>query len=368
MMGKNALILVVGFAIITGVIRLSLQRGNRDISQIAYDRFEDNNARNAAHSGAQLALDKLRGSPAWRDGFSNLDIFAATVDVQVYDQTSDSTLGQDTLRIEAQGDMGGDSAEVIMTVTMDLADFLGNINSAITGNSNINTLGDMIVDGRDHDLNGNVIANNGTYAIITTENYIQGGNTFLGGTPLTGIDIAPTRTGWEPIVLDNYVWPGGYPTTPEEVLGGEPAGLPPDFFKMVAMSGYNGSQYTTDPDALSFPLSGVTYVELPIGVQWNPADLGTTGRGILIVHNDDRSALIQNLNCTLFRGLIIVDDLMHVHTDVIGAIFVLTENPMAGNCIGNGTGDVMFSRIALDEALGGIGINLASLSILDYWE
>jgi hypothetical protein len=367
-MGKNALIIVVGFAIITSIIRLSLQRGNRDVSQIAYDRYEDNTARNAAHSGANLALDKLRQSPSWRDGFSNLDLFAATVDVQVYDQTSDSTLGQDTLRINAQGSIGGDSAEVILTVTIDLADFLGNINSAITGNSNIKTLGDMIVDGRDHDLNGNVIPNKGTYAIITTQTYVQGGNTFLGGTPLTGIDIAPTPTGWEPVVMDNYVWSGAYPTTPEEVLGGEPAGLPPNFFKMVAMSGYNGSQYVTDPDDLSFPLQGVTYVELPSATEWNPADLGTTGMGILIVHNDDRTALIQNLNCTLFRGLIICDDLMHIHTDVIGAIFVLTENPMAGNCIGNGTGDVMFSRIALDEALGGTGMNLASLSILEYWE
>ena len=347
---------------------MSLQSRGRDISQIAYDRYEDNTARNAAHSGAHLALDRLRQSPTWRDGFTNLSIFAASVDVQVYDQISDTTLGQDTLRINAQGEIGGDTSEVILTVTMDLSDFLGNINSAITGNSNIKTLGDMIVDGRDHDLNGNVIPNNGTWAIVTTQTYVQGGNTFLGGTPLTGIDIAPTRTGWEPVVLDNYVWPGTYPTTPEEVLGGSAAGLPPGFFKGIAISGYNGSQYTTDPSTLNFPLSGVTYVELPSGTEWNPADLGTTGMGILIVHNDDRSALMQNLNCSLFRGLIIVDDLMHIHTDVIGAIFVLTENPMAGNCIGNGTGNVMFSRQALDEALGGTGMNLASLTILDYWE
>jgi hypothetical protein len=367
-MGKSALILVMGFAIITGIIRLSLQRSGRDISQIAFNQYYDNTARNAAHSGAQLAMDRLRQTPNWRDGFTNLSLFDASVNVQVYDQSSDSTLGQDTLRIAAQGNIGGDTADVILTVTMDLATYLGLINSAITGHSNIKTLGDMIVDGRDHDLNGNVIPNNGTYAIVTTQTYVQGGNTMLGGTPLTGIDLAPVKTGWDSVVLQNYVWPGAFPTTPEEVLGGEAAGIPPNFFKYLAISGYNGSQYVTNPASLRFPLRGVTYVELPNGTEWNPADLGTTGTGLLIVHNDLRTARMENMNATLFRGLIIVDDLMHIHTNIIGAVFVLTENPYSGNCIGNGTGDIMFSRMALDEALGGTGMNLAYLTILNYWE
>ena len=367
-MGRVALILVVGFAIITGVMRISLQRGEREMSQLAYNCYEENTARNAAHSGAQLALNALRYTPNWRDGFTNLSLFDATVDVQVFDQLSDSTLGQDTLRVSAQGSLGGDNAQVILTVTMGVASYLDNINAGITGNSNIKTLGDMTVDGRDHDLNGNVIKNNGTYAIITTQTYVQGGNTFLGGTPLTGIDLAPVRNGWEPVVLQNYVWPGDFPKTPEEVLGGEATGIPPNFFKMLAISGNNGSQYVTNPNNLRFPLRGVTYVELPVGTEWNPADLGATGWGLLIVHNSNRSAMMQNLNCSLFRGLVITDDLLHVHADIIGAVFVLTEHPMAGNCIGNGTGDIMFSRIALEDALGGTGMNRANLAILDYWE
>jgi len=366
-MGRNALILVVGFAIITGVMRLSLNRGERSVSQIAYDRYEDLTARNAAHSGANLALNTLHENPAWRTGYNDLDLFGANVDVQVFDHVSDSTLGQDTLRIAAQGSIGEDTADVILTVAMDYASFLGNVFSAITGNTNIKTLGTMIVDGRDHDWNGNVIPNNGTYAIVTTATYIQGGNTFLGGTPLTGIDLAPCPSGWEPVVLQNYVWPGPYPETPEEVLGGSAAGIPPGFFRAVAMSGYNGSQYVTNPNNLTFPLHGVTYVELPIGEEWNPADLGTDSQGLLIVHNTEKSAMMQNLGGDVFRGLIIADDMMHIHDNILGAVFVLTNDPMAGNCIGNGTGDVLFSRIALDEALGGV-LNLATLSILDYWE
>jgi len=366
-MGRNALILVVGFAIITGVMRLSLQRGERSVSQIAYDRYEDNTARNAAHSGANLALNTLHEDPAWRAGYNNLDLFGASVDVQVFDHVSDSTLGQDTLRIAAQGSIGEDTADVILTVAMDFTSFLGMVFSAITGNTNVKTLGDMTVDGRDHDWNCNVIPNNGTYAVVTTATYIQGGNTFLGGTPLTGIDIPPCRTGWEPVVLQNYVWPGPYPNTPEEVLGGEAAGIPPGFFRMVAISGYNGSQWVTDPDNLHFPLHGVTYIELPPGEEWNPADIGTDSQGLLIAHNSTTTAMVQNMQGTLFRGLIIADDMMHIHCNILGAVFVLTDDPMEGNCIGNGSGDVMFSRIALDEALHGV-LSTATLSVLDYWE
>jgi hypothetical protein len=366
-MGRNALILVFGFAIITGIMRLALHRGERDLSRISYDRYEDYTARNAAHSGAHLALDTLRQDPDWRDGYANLSIFDASVDVQVYDQYTDTTLGEDTLRIAGQGTIGGQSAQVILTVTVDATPYLGNINAAITAQANIQTLGDMLVDGRDHDWNANLIADNGTYAIVTVATYIPGGNTFLAGTPPGGVDLGPLNVGWEPIVLENYVWPGGYPNTPEEVLGGAGAGIPPDFFKGIAMSGYNGSQYVVNPNALTFPLQGVTYVELPAGGIWQPADMGSNGSGLLIVHNSTKDATMVNVNSPLFRGLIIADDMAHVHSDVLGAIFIL-KDPVGGNCIGNGTGDVLFSREALDGALTGSGLNLANFTILNYWE
>jgi hypothetical protein len=366
-MGRNALILVFGFAIITGIMRLALHSGERNLSQIAYDRYEDYTGRNAAHSGAHLALDTLRQDPHWRDGYTNLSIFNASVDVQVYDQYSDTTLGEDTLRIAGQGTIGGQTADVILKVTVDATPYLGNINAAITAQANITTLGDMYVDGRDHDWHGNLIPNNGTYAVVTVSQYIPGGNTWLAGTTVAGVDYGPVDEAWEPIVLENYVWPGGYPNTPEEVLGGAAAGLPPDFFKGIAISGYNGSQYVVDPNALTFPLHGVTYVELPAGTNWQPASLGDNGQGLLIVHNSTKDATMVNVNASLFRGLIITDDLQHEHADVIGAIFVL-KDPVGGNCIGNGTGDVLFSRIALDKALTGSGMNLANFSILEYWE
>ncbi len=367
-MGRNALILVVGFAIITGVMRLTLHRGERMVSQIAYDRYEDYTARNAAHSGAHLAVDTLRHDPDWRDGFAGLSLFGASVDVQVYDQNSDTTLGEDTLLIAAQGAIGGDTAQVILTVSLDDIDYLSNIISLLNANANINTLGNMLIDGRDHDKFGTIIPNNGTYAIVTTQSYTPGGHTMLAGTTVEGLDLGPTHTQWEPIVLQNYVWPEGYPQTPEEVLGGAEFGFVPDFFKMVALSGDNGSQYVTDPDNLIFPLQGVTYVELPSGESWNSANLGENSEGLLIIHNNAINALISNITAPIFRGLIIADDMTHIHADILGAIFVLADEPLSGNCIGNGTGDILYSRQVLHETISGTGINVVNIAILDYWE
>ncbi len=371
-MGRNALILVVGFAIITGVMRLSLHRGERLVSQIAYDRYEDYTARNAAHSGAHLALDSLRYDSDWRAGFTGLSLFNANVDVQVYDEISDPTLGEDTLRIAAQGAIGGDTAEVILTVSLDDIDYLGNIVTCLNANANVNTLGSMTIDGRDHDKFGVVIPNAGNMAVVTTHIYTPGGNTTLSGTSAEGVDLGPfnKHDDWSPIVLQNYVWPEGYPQTPEEVLGGAEYGFPPDFFKMVAQSGYNGSQYVTDPGNLTFPLHGVTYVELPSGEEWNSAPLGENSEGLLIVHNNALDALISNISTVdLFRGLIIADDMMHIiaHSVILGAVFVL-KDPLSGNCIGSGTGEVLYSREVLHETIAGTGMNVVNIAILDYWE
>jgi hypothetical protein len=49
----------------------------------------------------------------------------------------------------------------------------------------------------------------------------------------------------------------------------------------------------------------------------------------------------------VFRGLIIADDIIHIHADIIGAVVSLTTNPSAGNVIGNGNGTVKFSSEAI---------------------
>jgi len=372
-MGRNALILVVGFAVILGIMRLALHGGEQAMSQVSYDRFEESAARNAAHGGISLAVNQLRQNPDWRTGFTNLVLDSVTVNVDVIDSLSDPSLAENEVRVEAYGALGGDSAEVFATMTVDELPGLGSVFSALTANSNTQTLGTMKVDGRDHAMwdYETVYSGSGTWGIVTSEEIFRGGNSMIGGTTPGGVDYEPARTGWDPVVLENYVWPGGFPQTPEEAIGGTEFGWTPGSLKELAQSGFNGSQYVTDPLDLVYPLQGVTYVEMPTSSgsnTWQPVDLLENGTGLLVVHNDSTNAMMYNINACVFRGMIISDDLMHMHATVVGAVFVLTEEPAYGNCIGNGTGDILYSRESLRAVLGAIGMPVAHLDLYNYWE
>ncbi|MFQ5847193.1 MAG: hypothetical protein ACE5IQ_05890 [Candidatus Methylomirabilales bacterium] len=233
--------------------------------------------------------------------------------------------------------------------------------AALTTNGPTATNGTIQIDGRDHDWNGILIMNNGTKGVFSASTYQQKGNSRVGGTdtatdPMFPVDYYVTKPG-NPLVIETNMAPNNaawdnlataqvetMPTTPDAVLG-----FPNGTLKGVALSGTNGSQYATDPATLTFPLSGVTYVELPSSVVWQPVDFGDS-RGILVVHNTNTDAVVKNLNSGLFRGLIIADDIVHIHTTIIGAVVSLTTAPSSGNVIGNGNGEILFSREALAKA------------------
>jgi hypothetical protein len=217
--------------------------------------------------------------------------------------------------------------------------------AALAANGPIATNGTIKIDGRDHDINGNLILSNGTKGVFSASSYGQGGASKVGGTDATGYDH-PVKKPGDPSIIDTYgSWddPATWqvetmPTTPDAVMGYSLGTL-----KGLALSGVNGSQYVTDPTTLTFPLSGITYVELPLGGIWRDIDFGASS-GILVVHNANRSAIFKNLNYGTFTGLIIADDILHIHATIIGAVVSLTEFPSAGNVIGNGSGEVLFSR------------------------
>ncbi|RJQ47850.1 MAG: hypothetical protein C4534_00490 [Gaiellales bacterium] len=366
-MGRQALILMMGFAIIAGVMKFRIERSERSAGRMGSERYEACAARNAAHSAAQMALHQLRQNHSWRAGYSNLNLAGSTVNVSIQDALSDSTLGQDTLRLTAQSSNGDEEATVIMRVSVGHPSFPGSINAGITARAHIGTLGNMLVDGRDHDLNGNLIPNSGGNAITTTRTYICGGSTALCGTTDAGVDLGPIRNNYDAIVDEGVSWPD-FPDTPEKVLGGAAAGLPPNALKLAAMFGISGSQYTTDPATLTYPLRGITYVELPNGGEWNVVDFGPDSRGILVVHNSASDALVSNLNSGIFRGLIIADDMRHIHSIIIGGVFLLTETPRDGTCIGNGSGSLLYSRNVIQQGMEDIHMGWANVDIVDCFE
>ncbi|MFQ5597026.1 MAG: pilus assembly PilX N-terminal domain-containing protein [Nitrospiria bacterium] len=232
------------------------------------------------------------------------------------------------------------------------------IRGSVTSNASIETGGNMLVDGRNHDLDGNYIQGSGTGKFgISTKNILnQSGSSDIGGTS-TGTDYPPSNPG-DPFILEtNAAWTA--PITPENALG-----LKGNQLKTLAQSGVNGSQYVTDPDKLTFPLEGITYVELPENDTWNAN--AKTGKvdfekstGILIVHNDSKTAVLKNTSLGTFKGILIADKIEKIHNTILGAVVTLSSE---GEQIGNGNGAIRYSQAAIDNALKAGSKELISLA------
>ena len=186
---------------------------------------------------------------------------------------------------------------------------------AISGVASTN--GAVIVDGREHDANGNLTGAPGTYGISTsTGTFNQGGNSKVGGN-----GVAPSKPA-NPVTYELNAPP--LPPTPEGILGVSDGSL--DQFK------------TNTPPAT--PYSGIVYLTS----SWDGVNLNGSS-GILICHNTGGTAFLKNIHGN-FKGLIITDDIIHINGDseMIGAVFGLKTG---GVTLGNGSGWVKFSSEVL---------------------
>ncbi len=364
MFGRALLFIILVSFILTGIVIEGINASNRRQEENVVSLNYRHIGKNIAQSGVNLALNRLAADTSWRAGIgsagSPLSLFGGTVFVTAVDTVF---FGKKVVRVSAMATAGPANLPTrydTSTAYVFRSYLPSTILAAVTANNDVQTNGNLIVDGREHDMNGNVIPNTGRWAVWTTQNYVMptGSSTF-GGTPDSPrIDVAPI--GWPSdsvVIRTNQTWPGGvYPGSPDSVLGGSAAGFPEGTLKAIAKNGMGGSQYATNPSTLTYPLRGVTYVELPAsgsGQTWNPANI--TGSGILIVHNASKNAIIKNLqvdNNKNFKGLLIADEVDKLNGAVIyGAVFSLKSAAALGNVIGNGIGEVYFSTAAVGAAL-----------------
>ncbi len=352
-MGKYSLIVVSGFVIVFGIIKNNLNQVSENFADNFLAHYDRAAARTAANSAAHMALAALSDSSAWRAGYSNVSVGGWTGWATLEDNGTDTSLSTGQIRITA----GGSSDETADTVVVlaQLPTIPPGVHGGITANSTVRTLGNLTIDGRDHDMNGVLIAGQGTMGVSTTQTFDQGGSSAGGGTS-GGVDFTPSDPADPAIIEENATYT--FPATPDDVFGYTAGTL-----KAMAQSGANGSQYVTNPSSLTFPLSGVTYVELSSGSTWQSMDFGSSS-GVLVVHNSSVNATIKNLNSGTFKGLIIADDIEKIHMTLIGAVVSMTTSP-SGNCVGNGSGEVLYSSEALLQASsvtagGGGGVSVVS--------
>lgn len=369
-MGRYALIVVAGFAIIYGIMRLNLNRVSSSTAMLASEKYEYTSAKDLANSATSLCLYNLALDPGWRQGVPSTQMYGGVAQAQV------TTVGIDCVMIASTGTVGDTTAHVNALVKVGGGDmFPGHVQAVISAQTDVGANGDIIIDGRDHLIDPPdfeaISPGTGVYAIRTTpENLVERfGSCTLGGTDSLGNDVEPTKDPnvWIQVVDTAFTYANGFPSSPDSVMGGIDNGFPEGTLKEIAQSGYNGSQYVTDPDSLRWPLHGVTYVELPDWGIWNSVDMGDQSEGILIVHNQGHNALLKNTNGGRFTGIMIVDDYNHCHHDVLGLVFVLTPNPPWGNVLGNSSGWIYYSRQAIKQAIHESGAD-PLVDILSYWE
>lgn len=357
-MGKAAVILVLGTIFTFVIINMnSTEKMNRaNDNSIGY--FSDVNVRNICNSAVGSLISKLADDNEYRvEQTASMEYKEGQIDYTIKDTVISS---QDLIEIYVNGEYNGQTDVIVAYVQLPENGFVpAAVKAAVSTNNTVITTGNIEIDGREHDINGNLIPNSGTLGIWTTQTYTQSGSSTVGGTS-GGADYTPSHPGAPNVIETGAIYPGGYPDSPDKALGGEDNGFPEGTLKSLAKSGANGSQYTADPSTLKTPFKGITYVEIAEGETWKP---DITGSGILIIHNSTSNSTIREVHGT-FTGLLIFDliDKTNGTTVINGAMIGLGKGSSTlenadPNTFGNGNAQITYSSEALKLATKGLGGN-----------
>jgi hypothetical protein len=115
-MGRFSMIIVVGFIVIAGIMKLSHGRLGNQAQQMSSNRYVEYTARNATTSAVNMSLYQISQNFNWRSGFSNVAIGNATANVQVQGRAQDSTLQLNQIRITATGTYGSVTKTAIVVM------------------------------------------------------------------------------------------------------------------------------------------------------------------------------------------------------------------------------------------------------------
>lgn len=370
-MGRAVILFLIGGFVVFGLYIVSSMRSEKEAYNKSYDSYKINYVRNISLSMIDILMTRLADSSNYRVvQEQEQNLLGGNVKYTI----KDTVLGTDSVvQIRVMAEYEGINKETIAYVKFNSGFVPPVLRGVVTANANLNkTISDMIIDGRDHDLKGNVIPKSGIYGISSGTSFTNLQGAMIGGTA-DGVDYPPKFPEDPRIIEQNYNWGGSFPTTPDQILG-----YPEGTLKSIAQSKVNGSQYVTSLNQLKFPLSGVTYLELPsTEVKIN---LGKTDNwGILVVHNSTGSTrVIQLKSSKPFKGLIIGDYMFHLHLDIYGGLILLSPNlEMSAECKGNNDHKIYYSSAAIKNATffansvsgqSGIGGGKRTLSLLYLFE
>ena len=361
-MGRASLLTVMAASIVLGFINLRILKTTEGSVQSMTQYYGESVARIIANEGMSYLLSQLADSSSLRQKTEKSLPTNLFTDFGPYEGnyliTDDSILvsgvQKKVIKLFLSVKYPWDTTffKAIVYTERDFGFRPEVIRGAFTANDTINkTISDMFIDGRDHDVNGNLIAGLGVKGVSTSVKFQNVQNGAIGGTDSLGVNHAPKYPEDKIIIEENYNWGGKFPQTPDAALG-----FPEGKLKTIAQSRIGGSQYVSNPNNLVFPLKGITYVELPSGQKIDRYVFGGSS-GILIVHNSQVNAQITNLlggdDNLPFKGIIIADYMFHIHMDIIGANILLSSHlEKVKECQGNNNHFIRFSNEVVRQATG----------------
>jgi hypothetical protein len=368
-MGNQTMILIVGTLLVVSLFVATLMQTGNDMTKNTAAGFADYTAKEINNTAVEVAMRTIADSAQWRGTLSNLQLSGGTSTVVV----KDTVIGGDSTMIVVRSQTvysagNRDTSRAFSQVVVKPAGgFVPPVvRGAFTAFGPLNdAISDMFIDGRNYAADGvTIIPKTGVFAVSTgAGTFVNTQKGYLGGTTYAtspATDLVPAYPHDARTVETSSYWPNGWPLTPDAALGGPANGFPEGTLKRMAQQNLiPGSRYVTAWNQLSFPLKGITYMDVPNGYYLSKKHLGNNPEGILVLHSPATDAFWDNItvnNGAPFKGIMLMDNVFHIHMDVLGAIVVLTPNTVVGKtCNGNANHFVRFSSQILESVTGGTG-------------
>ncbi len=357
-MARFIMIIVLSGIVTFGISNITQNSTINQGTQNVVDNFSNNRAHDIAGSMADILMMRLSNDFEYRVNTKETeDLFGGEVAYIVEDTFFE---GDSLVRIIVAAKFDG-VEKIITTYTSKPTNgwVPPVVRGAWTANGNLNnTISDMFIDGRDHDLNQNLIPTTGRFGVSTSVAFVNVENAEIGGTN-NFVDYPMTFPEVPEVIEEFYDWGGNFPESPDEALG-----LPEGTLKAAAQTGEYGSQYLINPPldgkylvGLTYPISGVTYIEINNGLQYEIKLEQNGNSGILVFHNDNTNSIVKGIKYDtgtsdgLLTGLLMTDYSFHHHIDVLGSIVMLSPNlETTKNCNGNQDHWAYYSSEAIGDA------------------
>ena len=156
-MGKSILLVTLGISVIISLFILKLNANSKEGLSVSVNMFEQNQARLIANSGVEIYLEKLKADKNLLDKtFTNNNLFGGTYDVSIQ--------GPDTMiKVTSLATFQDVTHKTIVFAKADKIPFIPGPGAMYLTANTISSFkktgigGSVLIDGNNHDINGNLL-------------------------------------------------------------------------------------------------------------------------------------------------------------------------------------------------------------------